>query len=246
MSTEKKIALVTGANRGLGFETARQLGAQNIKVLLAARTREKANEAAKTLQAEGLYVEAVQLEVTSDTDIANLTKHIEDTYGRLDILINNAGIVKGEGLFGNSTLDIPVEDIRDTFETNFIAPVKITRALLPLLRKSEGGRIVNLSSILGSNAEGANPESQIYEAKGLAYNASKAALNTLTIHLAHALKGTNIKVNSVHPGWVKTDLGTDAAPMEIVDGAKTSVAMATIGADGPTATFVHLGEEIAW
>ena len=246
MSTEKKIALVTGANRGLGFETARQLGAQNIKVLLAARTKEKANEAAQKLQDEGLDVEAVQLEVTNDTDIQNLAKHIEDTYGRLDILINNAGIIKGEGLFTNTTLDVAVDDIRDTFETNFIAPVKITRALIPLLKKSDAGRIVNLSSILGSNTEGANPSSMIYEAKGLAYNASKAALNTLTIHLAHALKDTNIKVNSVHPGWVKTELGTDAAPMEIVDGAKTSVAMATIGADGPTSSFVHLGEAIAW
>ena len=246
MNNEKKIALITGANRGLGFETARQLGGQDVKILLAARTKEKAEEAAKTLQAEGLDIEPVQLDVTKDTDINELAQHIENQYGRLDILINNAGIVKGENLFGNSTLEIPVEDIRDTFETNFIAPIKITRALLPLLKKSEAGRIVNLSSILGSNSEGSNPESVIYEAKGLAYNASKAALNTFTIHLAHAVQGTNIKVNSVHPGWVKTELGTDAAPMEIVDGAKTSVAMATLGADGPTASFVHLDQEIAW
>src|SRR4051812_13029915 len=114
MNTEKKIALITGANRGLGFETARQLAAKDVKILLAARTKEKAVEAAKTLQAEGLDVEAVQLDVTKDTDITELSKHIEQTYGRLDILINNAGIIKGEGLFGNSTLDIPVEDIRDT------------------------------------------------------------------------------------------------------------------------------------
>ncbi len=246
MSNEQKIALITGANRGLGFETSRQLAGQHVKILLAARTEEKAAEAAKTLQSEGLDVVPVKLDVTSDADIAALVKSIEENYGRLDILINNAGISKGEGLFSNSTLDVAVEDIRDTFETNFIAPIKITRALLPLLKKSKAGRVVNLSSILGSNTEGANPDSMIYGAKGLAYNASKAALNTFTIHLAHALQDTNIKVNSVHPGWVKTDMGTDAAPMEIPDGVKTSVAMATIGEDGPNASFMHLDQQIAW
>lgn len=246
MSNTKKIALITGANRGLGFETARQLGSKDVKVLVAARTKEKAEAAAQTLAAEGLDVEAVQLDVTNDADIATLASHIEQTYGRLDILVNNAGIMQEKGLFTNTTLDVSIDDLRTTFETNFIAPVKITRALLPLLKKSEAGRIVNLSSILGSIQENNDPNSMIYEAKAFAYNSSKTALNAFTVHLAHALKDTNIKVNSVHPGWVKTDMGSEQAPMEIPDGAKTSVELATIGADGPNARFLHLGQEIAW
>ena len=242
----KKIALITGANRGIGFETARQLAGKDVKILLAARSQEKAEEAASLLKAEGLDVTPVQLDVINDADIAAVAGQIENDYGRLDILINNAGIVKGEGLFGNSTLDVAIDDLRDTFETNFIAPIKITRALLPLLKKSEAGRIVNLSSILGSVTEGADPASTIYEAKAFAYNASKTALNAFTVHLAHALRDTNIKVNSVHPGWVKTELGTDQAPMEIPDGAKTSVELALAGTDSPNARFVHLGQEIAW
>jgi len=124
--------------------------------------------------------------------------------------------------------------------------VALTRELLPLLRKSPAGRIVNLSSILGSNTLHADPKSPIADFKSFAYDASKTALNAYTIHLAWELKDTPIKVNAAHPGWVKTEMGTDAAPMEIPDGAKTSVALATIGADGPSGRFIHLGSELPW
>ena len=136
--------------------------------------------------------------------------------------------------------------LRKTLDTNFFAVVSVTQTLLPLLKKSTAGRIVNVSSILGSLTLQATEGSPIYNAKAFAYDTSKAALNSFTIHLAYELKGTKIKVNSAHPGWVKTDMGTDAAPMEIVDGAKTEVALATLPDDGPTGRYVHLGETLPW
>jgi NAD(P)-dependent dehydrogenase (short-subunit alcohol dehydrogenase family) len=138
------------------------------------------------------------------------------------------------------------DTLRRTFGTNFFAPVALTQALLPLLKKSDAGRIVNMSSILGSQTLQADPKSIIYDFKSLSYDASKAALNSFTIHLSHELKDTKIKVNSAHPGWVKTDMGTDAAPMEIPEGAKTGVELALLGDDGPTGGYFHLGKKIPW
>jgi NAD(P)-dependent dehydrogenase (short-subunit alcohol dehydrogenase family) len=122
----------------------------------------------------------------------------------------------------------------------------LTQKLLPLLKKSDAGRIVNMSSILGSQALHADPRSPIYDFKSLSYDASKAALNSFTIHLAHELKDTKIKVNSAHPGWVKTDMGTDAAPMEIPEGGKTGVALALLDESGPNGGFFHLGQPLPW
>src|ERR1700735_3170285 len=136
--------------------------------------------------------------------------------------------------------------MEETYKTNFCPPVELTQTLLPLVRKSEAGRIVNMSSILGSQTLHADPKSPIYDFKALSYDASKTALNSFTIHLAHELKDTKIKVNSAHPGWVKTDMGTDAAPMEIPDGAKTSLQLALLPADGPTGGFIHMGEPLPW
>ena len=146
----------------------------------------------------------------------------------------------------NNTTTISEKDLRETLDTNFFNVVKLSNTLLPLIRKSDAGRIVNLSSILGSLQLHSDPSSPIYGSKLFAYDTSKAALNSYTIHLAEALKNTNIKVNSAHPGWVKTDLGTDYAPMEIPDGAKTSVALALLGADGPSGKYIHLGNELPW
>jgi NAD(P)-dependent dehydrogenase (short-subunit alcohol dehydrogenase family) len=245
MSTEKKIALISGANKGIGLETARQLGKQGIIVLLGARDLAKGQAAVDQLKKEGIDARAVKFDVVDPADVKAAAQQIEKEFGRLDILVNNAGIMI-EPIGGNTTLTLPEEDLRKTFETNFFAVVSVTNALLPLLKKSEAARIVNLSSILGSLTLAATEGSPIYEAKAFAYDASKAALNSYTIHLAHALKGTKIKANAVHPGWVKTDMGTDAAPMEIEEGAKTSVELATLGADGPSGGFFHLGESISW
>jgi NAD(P)-dependent dehydrogenase (short-subunit alcohol dehydrogenase family) len=245
MANEKKIALITGANKGLGFEMARQLGHAGVRVVLAARDPQKGQAAAEKLQGEGLDVHFLKLEGTNKADHAAAFAFLDANFGRLDILINNAGI-SAEGM-GAGKVSTTTEDvIHRTFETNFFAPVALTIVLLPLLKKSDAGRVVNMSSALGSQTLHADTKSPIYDFKSLSYDASKAALNSFTIHLAHELKDTKIKVNSAHPGWVKTDMGTDAAPMEISEGGKTGVALALLGKDGPTGGFFHLGQTVPW
>jgi NAD(P)-dependent dehydrogenase (short-subunit alcohol dehydrogenase family) len=246
MSDEtKKIALITGANKGIGLETARQLGKLGITVLVGARDQAKGEAAVVELKKDGVEARAVKLDVDNPSDYEAVKKLIEKDYGRLDILINNAGIML-DGRKGNETSTTSQDILRKTFDTNFFAVVGVTQALLPLLKKSVGGRIVNLSSILGSNTLHATPGSFIYDAKTFAYDASKAALNSFTIHLAHELKDTKIKVNSAHPGWVKTDMGGEGAQLDVETGAKTSVELATLQDSGPNGAYVHLGEPLPW
>jgi NAD(P)-dependent dehydrogenase (short-subunit alcohol dehydrogenase family) len=240
-----KIALITGANKGIGFETARQLAASGgVHVVLAARDRTKGVDAALKLQADGLDVEALTLDVTDAASIAAAVKEIEKKFGRLDILINNAGIAvqNGSKKVSEETLDV----WRKTFDTNLFALIAVTQAFLPLLKKAPAGRIVNLSSILASLALHSDPASPIYDFKVPAYNVSKTAVNAWTVQLAYELRDTKIKVNAAHPGWVKTDMGGPSAPMEIVDGAKTSVALALIDAKGPNGAYTHMGEPLPW
>jgi NAD(P)-dependent dehydrogenase (short-subunit alcohol dehydrogenase family) len=244
MENAKKIALITGANKGLGLEMAKQLGQKGVTVILAARDPRKGEAAAADLRAQGLDVQFLKLDVTNTADHQAAAAFVSQKFGRLDILINNAGIAT-EG-FQVKVSATSADSLRSTFETNFFAPVALTQALLPLLLKSDAGRIVNMSSILGSQTLHADPSSPIYDAKALSYDASKAALNSFTIHLAYELKDTKIKVNSAHPGWVKTDMGTEAAPMEIPEGGKTGVALALLGEDGPTGGFFHLGKTLPW
>ena len=240
----KRIALVTGANKGLGFETARQLGQEGVKVLMASRNKEKGREAVQKLSDEGLEVEFVQLEVTKVSEIDALVSYIDTKYGKLDVLVNNAGIMhSGEPGGINSSESVKSEVLRETFEVNFFSLVSLTQKLLPLIKKSDSGKIINVSSILGSNTVQSDESSPWSGIKPFAYNASKAALNSFTVHLAAALKDSNVKVNSAHPGWVKTDLGGQNAPLEAPEGAKTSVSLASADFTGK---FVHNGEEIAW
>src|SRR5262245_12694538 len=244
---EKKIALITGANRGIGFETARQLGQKGIKVLLGARSEKEGKEAAAKLKEEGLDVDFLLLDVSNENS-QSAKKFIKENFGRLDILINNAG-VNLEGTPGTPikpASQTPLEVYRKTFDTNFFNLVALTQKLLPLIKQSDSGRIVNLSSILGSSTLQADPKSFIYDSKFPAYDISKAAVNSFTIHLAYELKDTPVKVNAVHPGWVKTNMGGESAPMEIEEGAKTSVAFALLADDGPTGKYVHLNEELPW
>jgi len=245
MTESKKIALITGANKGLGFEMARQLGQSGALVVMAARDPQKGEAAAATLLHEGLDVRFLKLDVTDKRDHAAAAAFLDEHFGRLDILINNAGVsleVLGKGTVSATPDDI----IRRTFDTNFFAPVALTQALLPLLRKSQAARIVNMSSILGSQTLHADPHSPIYDFKALSYDASKAALNSFTIHLSHELRDTGIKVNAAHPGWVKTDMGTDAAQMELPEGARTGVELALLGSDGPSGGYFHLGKKLPW
>jgi NAD(P)-dependent dehydrogenase (short-subunit alcohol dehydrogenase family) len=242
----EKIAFITGGNKGIGLETARQLGKQGIRVVIGSRDQERGKSAVQKLKSEGVEAEAIKFDVTDPADYKAAYDYFDKHYGRLDILINNAGISLDDFMGGNKTSKTPADSLRKTFDTNFFAVVEITQALLPLLHKSPAGRIVNLSSILGSNTLHATPGSPIYEAKAFGYDASKAALNSFTIHLAHELKGSKIKVNSAHPGWVKTDMGTDAAPMELPDGAKTSVRLALLPDDGPTGGYFHMDDALPW
>ena len=245
MST--KVALVTGANKGIGFETAKQLAQQGVKVIATARNEAKGNAAVEELKQQGLDVEFLKLDVDNDADIDAAYNYINSKYGKLDILVNNAGVqIESSNWAENTSTNIEETVLRETLDTNFFSVVKLTGRLLPLIKKSNAGRIVNLSSILGSLTLHATPSSPIYDSKLFAYNASKTALNAYTVHIAHALKDTNVKVNAAHPGWVKTDMGTDAAPMNVTDGAKTSVELSLLNEDGPNGKYLHLGEELPW
>lgn len=243
MSTSQKIALVTGATRGIGRETVRQLAGSGIHTLLAGRDKDKAVEAALSLQAEGLPVEAIALDVTDEASITAAADQIAQRHGRLDILVNNAGIFIDD--FQRKPSEQSIETWRDTFDTNLFGVIATTQAFLPLLRKSVAGRIVNVSSLLGSIAEHTDPQSPIFDYKLPAYNVSKSALNAWTVHLAHELRDTGIKVNAIHPGSVKTDMNANG-DLSIELGAKSSVAMSLIGDIGPTGGFTHLGQTLRW
>jgi NAD(P)-dependent dehydrogenase (short-subunit alcohol dehydrogenase family) len=241
-----RVALITGANKGLGMETGRQLGKLGYTVLLGSRDALKGEVSARRLRDDGVDARVVKLDVTKQRDIDAAAAQIESEFGKLDVLVNNAGTMIEKDWTKNTTSETTIENLRKTFEANLFAVFAVSKAMLPLLKKSEAGRIVNVSSILGSVSLQATKGSPTYGTKLFAYNASKAALNVLTISLAHELRGTKIKVNSAHPGWVKTDLGGSAAPMNVMDGAKTMVELATLGENGPTGGFFHEGEAIAW
>ncbi|HAK61520.1 MAG TPA: short-chain dehydrogenase [Nitrospiraceae bacterium] len=242
----KKIALVTGANKGLGFETSRQLAQQGVLVLMGARNAGRGSAAAKKLKDAGLPAEFIHLDVTNHEHIKTAAREINKRFGKLDILVNNAGMShKEESLTGNSSGTISSRALREIFDTNFFGLVELTQKLLPLIKTSDAGRIVNVSSILGSLAI-QGKEGGISEFKPFAYDASKTAVNAFTIHLAAALAGTKVKVNSAHPGWVRTDMGGPQAPVMPDEGAKTSVRLALLGPDGPTGKFFQGDEELPW
>ncbi|AXC11174.1 3-oxoacyl-[acyl-carrier protein] reductase [Acidisarcina polymorpha] len=246
MPNDKKVALITGANRGIGFETARQLGQKHVTIVVGARSLQSAKETADKLAAEGIDAYPVVLDVTKDADRKAAASFVAEKFGKLDILINNAGIGGDGGLLNAHTISTSEDELQRVFNINLFSVVAVTREFLPLLEKSPAGQIVNLSSILGSLTLQSMPNSPIGPMKAFAYNASKTALNQFTVHLAAELKDTNIKVNSVHPGWVKTELGTQHAQLEVADGAKTSVEVALLGLDGPNGKFVHNGQELPW
>ena len=240
-SDTSKVALITGANRGIGLETARELGERGIRLVLGSRDRAKGEAAAALLRAKGMTAEAIGLDVTRSADHAAAHAHIAARYGRLDILINNAGILRPDP----SSLLAPAE-LREVFDTNFFAVVELTRVLMPLLLKAPAARIVNVSSIVGSLTLHTDPTSRIYKDKKFSYDASKTALNAYTVHLAHELRDTPIKVNSADPGWVKTEMGGPHAIMELSEGGKTTARLATLPADGPTGGFFRLEEAFPW
>jgi NAD(P)-dependent dehydrogenase (short-subunit alcohol dehydrogenase family) len=244
-----KIALITGANRGLGFEIARQLGHADVRTLVGARDPDKGKQAAAELAAEGLDVDTVVLDVESASSVEAAAEQITNDHGRLDILVNNAGVLpEATARDAAQPLDLPL--FRKTFDTNLFGAVAVTQGFLPLLRRSPAGRIVNISTTMGSLADQSDPSSPYYDLVVPAYQTSKAALNGLTIALAKTLADTPIKVNSVCPGWVQTDLGGPdnraAAPLRADDAARIAVTMACLSDDGPSGQFVDRNGTVAW
>jgi NAD(P)-dependent dehydrogenase (short-subunit alcohol dehydrogenase family) len=242
-STQTKIALVTGATRGIGLETVRQLAEAGLHVLLAGRDRDKAVAASLNLQAQGLDVEAIALDVANDDSIAAAAAEVERRHGRLDVLVNNAGVLRDD--LTRKPSEQSLAAWRETFDTNVFGLVATTQAFLPLLKKAPAARIVNVSSILGSVAQHLDPSSPIYDFKVPAYNVSKSAVNAWTVQLAHELRDTPIKVNAVHPGSVRTDMNA-GGDLDVADGARTSVRMALLPGDGPSGGFVHFEETLPW
>ncbi len=246
----EKVAFITGGARGLGLETARQLGKMGMTVVLGVRDATKGEEAVKALRAEGIKADTVAADINTADGREKIRGELERTYGKLDVLVNNAGIHIEPEVSplapANNTSSVGPDVLRQTFEVNFFTPVQLTQILLPLLRKAPAARVVNLSSGLGSLSLHSNPEEWIYGLKPFAYDSSKTALNAFTVHLAQELRDTPIKVNSAHPGWVKTDMGGAEADLELSEGAKTSVELATLAPDGPSGGFFHLGQPLPW
>lgn len=244
----KKTVLITGGNKGLGLETALQIGRAGHSVIITARDIDKLNHALTVLRGEQVECHGYIVDISNEQDRIRFTNEVKQQHHSLDILINNAGIQIDFPAFmpGNSSETISQEILRQTFEVNMFAPIHLTQIFLPLLKQSPAGRIVNVSSIMGSLTLHADHNSPIYGIKLLAYNASKTGLNQFTIHLAEVLKDTDVRINSAHPGWVKTDLGGDYAPMQVADGVKTIVDLALMGDECPNGAFMHAGEALPW
>ena len=241
--SEKKIALITGANKGLGFETARQLGAKNVKVLIGARDETRGREAAENLQKDGLDAEFVLIDVTDEKTLEAAAKYVEENYGKLDVLVNNAGIAVEYGLEPG---ELDLKSIRQTFDTNFFGVIAVTNAFLPLIKKSDSGRIVNVSSGLGSLAQNSDPNWDFSAVKPVAYNSSKAALNMFTVILASQLKDAKIKVNAADPGYTATDLNQNSGLKPVEQGASIIFDLATLPDDGATGGYFDDQGVVPW
>lgn len=224
-----RIALITGANKGIGHETARLLGARGFTVLVAARDETRGTAAASALGAT-----FVHLDVTDDASIQRAATQVGAEHGHLDVLINNAGLIgdhtEARGVPSGTTR----EALRQVFETNVFGVVAVTNAFLPLLRAAPAARIVNVSSEVGSIAAVSDPDGPLYRLVGIPYPSSKAALNMVTAMYAKELAGTGIKVNAANPGYCATDLNGHAGYRTAAEGAAVSVALATLPPDGPS------------
>ena len=239
-----RIALITGANKGIGLETARQLARDHgFTVLLGARDEARGTQAADELKAQGLDAHFLLLNPIDAASVERARAEVEAKFGRLDVLINNAGTGVAEDMALPAT--VPTSAMRATYDLNVFGLHEVTRAFWPLLEKSGAARLVNVSSIGGSLAAQSDFEGPINDYKFISYASSKAALNMMTVHYAWQWKNTPHRANAVHPGGVKTDLNP-GGELSVEEGAKTSVEMATIGEDGPNGTFSHLGQPLPW
>ncbi|MDB4943263.1 MAG: serralysin [Labilithrix sp.] len=239
MST-RKTALITGANKGIGREIARQLGHKGYSVWLGSRDAERGEQAAADLRKEGLDARVLALDVTSDASVAAAAVTYGKTSDTLDVLVNNAGVAVG-GYAAPTAASL--EDMRALYEVNVFGPVRVTQAFVPFLRKAGEGRIVMMSSSLGSIAEQLDMTSGTYGVSLLGYNSSKSALNMITVLFAKELAAHGIKVNAANPGYVATDLNAHQGYRTVEQGAAVAVHLATLGPMGPTAGFFNDGSE---
>jgi NAD(P)-dependent dehydrogenase (short-subunit alcohol dehydrogenase family) len=231
MDPAQKIALVTGANKGIGKEIARQLAAKGVLVLLGARDRKRGEQAEADLRGQGVSVQFIPLDVTDQRSVDQAAARVAQKYGRLDILVNNAGIA----LDWVPPSELDPEILKETYETNVFGPFRVIKAMLPLLKKSKAGRIVNVSSALGSMTLAAASGGPFQGANHLmAYCSSKSALNAMTLALAKDLKSAGIKVNAANPGYVATDMNDNKGVRTVEQGAATPVRLALLADDGPT------------
>lgn len=233
--SNQRVAIVTGANRGIGYETCRQLSRAGVITILTSRDENKGREAQHALVSEGSDVHYQQLDVTDERSIQRLHSSTLDKFGRLDILVNNAGVFLDRGIRG---LELPIEVLQETLDTNLFGALKMCQVFIPLMKKNRFGRIVNVSSGMGSSSN--------MSAGSAAYKLSKAALNNLTRILADETRGENILVNSMAPGWVRTDMGGPGAPRSLAQGADTIIWLATLPGDGPTGGFFEDRHPIPW
>jgi NAD(P)-dependent dehydrogenase (short-subunit alcohol dehydrogenase family) len=236
MQAAARIALVTGGNRGIGYEICRQLASQGLAVVLTARDAGKGKAAARVLSEAGLNVEFNRLDVTSCRSIRACVAAVAERRGHIDVLVNNAGVMADAR--GSHFLDSKLDTYRDTLETNLFGPLQLAQAVIPLMKANRYGRIVNLSSGLGQLSEMGSGTP--------AYRISKAAINALTRILAAEFKESNILTNSMCPGWVRTGMGGESAPRSTEEAADTAVWLATLPDDGPTGGFFRDRKPIAW
>ena len=242
-----KIALITGANRGLGLEAARQLARDHhFTVLLGARDLAKGEAAAAQLRESGLDAHAVQLEVSDEASVHRAAQEVEAKFGHIDVLINNAGISPEYPAGQLSPSKLPPALFRQILDTNLFGALSVLQAFVPLLEKSEAPRVVNVASEIGSLANISNPDWFAYGVNTLGYSSSKAALNVLTVAFSKEFSDAKWKINSACPGWVKTELGTADAPGEVEDGARIYVRLATLPEDGPTGQFFNGSGPLPW
>ena len=241
-SLQGRVALITGANKGIGFEAARQLGKLGVRVLIGARDSARGQAAAKTLADEGLNVSVVKLDVTDEIGISAAAAGVETNEGRLDILVNNAGI----GLDPCPVSQLDTAALQKTLQTNFYGPFWVSKAFLPLLRRSDAARIVNVSSSLGSLFHLSDPEWVGRPRQFSAYSISKAALNAMTVLLSAELHGTSAKVNSVEPGYTATDMTDHSGFQTTEQAARVIVKYATAGADGPNGGYFDIHGRLPW
>jgi NAD(P)-dependent dehydrogenase (short-subunit alcohol dehydrogenase family) len=239
MEQPARVAVVTGGNRGIGFEVCRQLARAGLRVLLTGRDPGRAEQAVRVLQGEGLDVIPHPLDVTDAASVSALEQYLRQQHGRVDVLVNNAGISVDQSRGIHSILDGRVIDaLRETRETNLVGPLRLCQALVPLMKQAGYGRVVNVSSQLGSLASMGTG----YET----YRITKTALNAVTRILAAELRGTGILVNAACPGWVRTDMGGPSAPRTPAQGADTIVWLATLPDNGPTGGYFQDRKPLAW